>query len=858
MMRPSMDANNATNTVGWNSPHFALLAFCGGVISLCFFAQLPPLAWTGFAALILLLISLRWACWRAVAALAVGLCWANIAATANLNTALPRALEKQDVVISGQVVGIPKVTDRYQRFDFAVQQLHWQGTAYPSPGKIRLMWYHAQPQIRSGQRWRFTARLKQARGYQNPGASFNYETYLFQHRLRATGYVRAKSPPVLLAPRLRWQPWRAVAVSVDIFRQRVADFIRTTLHPSERAGLIAALVVGSRNDMQAGDWEVLLATGTIHLVAISGLHIGLVAAFMWLLGGWAWRFAGRLPLFIPAPTVGVLVGLLAGLAYALLAGMTIPTQRAVCMLAVVAVALLCQRRAVSSATLLVALASVLAVDPLAPLAAGLWLSFGAVAILLWGAARSYAARFTVTAPSLCWGIGRQLKIWSSVQIVLFIGMLPLLLTLFQQVSLLAPFANLIAIPILGMITVPLALLGLTLYALGLELAAGWAFQGSLFVLEVLWVLLEWLAALPGSVWRQASPPLWSLPLAAVGVLLLLSGKALPARSSGLLWLLPLFSTPPTALSDGEFKYSMLEVGHGLASVVQTANHVLVYDAGPRFASGLDAGAMVVAPFLQQLGVHEVDVLMVSHGDNDHLGGHRALLERFTVARMLTSKPSQLPAERSGATANPAAQKCLAGQNWVWDAVRFEVLSPATDFRNDNDASCVLKVSSEFGSLLLTGDIGKAAERWLVEAGLELSVDILQVPHHGSKTSSTENFLRHTRPSMALASVGYLNRYAHPHAIVRERYARHRIPLYRTAEEGAMTVHFSTAGIHLHGERAARQKYWLQSAKQLTQQGSKTNAQSNARQPILSRFHLHGPRAANQASHPHAPTFSARR
>ena len=805
-----------------NNPHLWLLLFSVGVTLLRFFSQLPSLLLPIVALLMLLPFAVRYLWLRPVAALAVGFCWSAVVATVMFGTTIPAAMEKKDVVISGQVIGAPLATDRYQRFDFQVEQLMWRGTVYPSPGKIRLKLYQNQPQILSGQQWRFTARLKQARGYHNPGALFDYEAYLFHHHLRATGYVRNHPPPLLLKAQSSF--------SIAAFRQRVAGFIRTSLNDSEQAGLVAALVVGIRNDMNQRTWEVLLRTGTIHLVAISGLHIGLVSGLALLLGSWCWRFAGALPLRVPAPKVGVLIGLLAGLIYALLAGMTIPTQRAVCMLAVVAAAMFFQRRPFGTETLVIALAVVLAVDPLATLSAGLWLSFGAVVILVLGVTRTRqhlsdtqaSASFNATAttdatdaPNATDAINlarkflHKLGAWSAIQIGLFVGMAPLLLALFHRVSLVAPLANLVAVPVIGMIAVPVALLGLILYFIGLEDAAVLAFQCALWIIEWLWVLLEWLSASDWSVWQQPSPPLWSLPLAAVGVCLLLSPGVFPARWSGLVWLLPLFSVTPNVPAAGEFRYTMLEVGHGLASVVQTRNHLLVYDAGPRFKGGLDAGQTVVVPFLQQLDADTIDEFIISHGDNDHIGGHRAVLKRFKVKRILTSVPASIP----------TSQPCHAGQSWVWDEVRFEMLWPSLqifegDITNENDASCVLKVSSEFGSILLTGDIGKPAERALANSGRNLAADVLQAPHHGSKTSSTEVFLSRVQPSIALASIGYLNRYGHPHEVVAKRYARRQIPVYKTADEGAITASFTATGIIIRGHRGSIRKYWQQPAVQL--------------------------------------------
>ena len=869
---------------GWgepDNPHLWLLAFCAGVIALRFCAELPALWLAVTAAAVTAACAIRWRWWRPVAAAALGFCWAVVVAAQLLATGLPAALEKQDVTVTGRVVGVPAAGDGWQRFDFQVKRLEHRGAAHASPGKIRLKLYRDTPRIRSGQRWRFTVRLKRARGFSNPGALFNYETHLFHHRLRATGYVRARPPPQpLAAPDSRGahavaaSAAAAAAAAISVFRARAADFIRDSLSDNggddgdgdnnrgdegdgdgddgdgndnrgddddgdgnndnrgddgdgndndnteknaTRAGLVTALAVGIRSDMRAADWEVLVRTGTIHLVAISGLHIGMVAGLVMFLGGRVWRFAGALPLKLPAPQAGVAAGLLAGIVYALLAGMTIPTQRAVCMLAAVAAALFFSRRAFAAETWVLALAVVLAFDPLAPLAAGFWLSFGAVAVLVLGVAR--ARRSGDAESKLAHRALHTFGAWSWIQLLLFIGMAPLLLALFHRVSLAAPLANLAAIPVIGMGAVPAALAGLALFAAGLETAAAWAFQASAWIIDALWWALEYLAAQPGSVWRRPAPQAWTVLAAAVGVLLLLAPRALPARRTGLLWFVPLLVAPGVdmgggsgrdALGRGEFKYTMLEVGHGLASVVQTRNHLLVYDAGPRFAGGFDAGESVLAPFLRQTGAARIDALVVSHGDNDHSGGHRALLAQFEARRILTSAPAAVA----------GAMRCMAGQRWEWDGVIFEILWPPAPPRaaglSGNDASCVLKVHSRFGGALLTGDIGKAAEEALVAGGANLAAEVLQAPHHGSKTSSTEAFLARVNPKFALASIGYLNRYGHPHESVRARYQRRRIPVYHTANEGGIETAFLRDGITLQAQRAADRKYWLLPATQLTQ------------------------------------------
>jgi len=846
-MRQFLDGANP------NHPQVWLPAFCVGVVALRFCAALPAVWLVVAATLAACACALRWRWWRPAAAGAVGFCWALITATQLLATALPAELEKRDVTVTGRVVGVPAAGDNWQRFDFRVARLEHAGAAHASPGKIRLKIYADEPRVSSGQRWRFTVRLKRARGFNNPGETFNYETHLFHHRVRATGYVRDAPAPKLLAPEAGGAG--AFTAAISTFRARAAGFIRESLEgdgdvgnrdggdgggdgdggksrdrdidgdgerdggdgdrdagtgaggkTNSRAGLVTALSVGIRSDMRDHDWEVLLRTGTIHLVAISGLHIGMVAGLVMWLGALAWRCAGALPLRLPAPQAGVIAGLIAGVIYALLAGMTIPTQRAVCMLAAVAAAMLLSRRAFAFETWALALAVVLAFDPLAPLAAGFWLSFGAVAVLALGVARarrSAAREAPVSRRAL-----RTIGAWWWIQLILFIGMAPLLLALFHRVSLAAPLANLAAIPIIGMGAVPAALVGLALFAAGLETAAAWAFAASAQVIDALWVALEYLAAHPWSVWQRPAPQGWTVVAAAVGVLLLLGPRAWPGRRTGLLWLAPMLLAPGVSmergagerLARGEFKYTMLEVGHGLASVVQTRSRILVYDAGPRFSGGFDAGDAVVVPFLRHLGAARIDAMVVSHGDTDHIGGQRAVLAQFNAGRILTSTPGLIA----------GSMACAAGQRWEWDAVVFEVLWPPSDAAglSGNDASCVLKVHSEFGAVLLTGDIGRPAEDALVRARADLRADLLQAPHHGSKTSSTEAFLARVNPQATLASIGYLNRYGHPHESVRARYARRRIPLFQTADEGGIEAAFLRAGISVRGQRGARRKYWL--------------------------------------------------
>ena len=513
---------------------------------------------------------------------------------------------------------------------------------------------------------------------------------------------------------------------------------------------------------------------------LAGLAYALVAAL--------WRRSPRLPLRLPAQKAAALGGLLAAFAYCLIAGFQVPAQRTLVMLAVVALALWSGRALSSGRVLSLALLVVLLLDPWAVLAAGFWLSFGAVALLFYiGAGRLHP--------------GHWLAGWARAQWAVTVGMVPALLALFQQFSLVSPFANAVAIPVVSFVVTPLALAGSLPFGDPLLWLAD-------RVMAVQMGLLEWLAASPWAVWQQHAPPGWTLLLATAGVAWLLLPRGFPARWLGLAACLPLLLVPPPRPAPGEAAVTVLDVGQGLAVHVQTATHDLLYDTGPTFSADANSGNRIVVPYLRASGVHRLDMLMVTHEDTDHSGGAEAIIEAVPVSRVLSSLPFEHPL-----SALPVAQvPCVDGDSWEWDGVRLTTLHPPAALydaptRKTNDMSCVLKLTAGGASMLLTSDIEAASETALLARhAAEVRADVLLVPHHGSRTSSTPELIAAVGARAAIFPVGYRNRFGHPKADVVARHAA-GAALYRTDADGALRVTLGGDGVSIAGERARRPRYW---------------------------------------------------
>lgn len=739
-------------------------AFLLGILLFQHLPALPDERWIWCLPVLPVLVWL-WRPLRLPACFAAGFLWTLWHAHAILALGLPAELEGTDLHITGVVASLPERDARRARFMFDIENLRSNGTDYASPGRVRLSWYGAAvPDLRIGEVWRLQVRLKRPHGMHNPGG-FDYEAWLFQQHVRATGYVRAHGENRRIGKASGW--------TIGRLRQGLAARIDTVLAGSARAGIIEALAVGDRDRIDSEQWRILTRTGTNHLIAISGLHIGLIAGLAFGVVRRAWSRLGRLPLYVPAPKAAAVGAMGAAVGYAALAGFSIPTQRALIMVAVVMATVILQRERALGRTLALSLAFVLLWDPFAVMSPGFWLSFTAVAIILYGSS------LRVNARSLWWR-------WGRMHVLVAIGLIPVMLVLFQRVPLASPLANAVAVPWVGLVVVPLVLIGAILLPLAHALGS-LALNLADLTLGVLWPLLSWLSSLDLAQWTQSVPAQWTWWPALVGVVLLLAPRGIPMRWLGGAWLLPLLLIRPAALDEGAVDFTLLDVGQGLSAVVRTRDHVLVYDAGPRFSEHFDAGSAAVVPYLREIGATRIDMLVIGHGDNDHIGGALALGRDFEIGQTISSVPERL--------AWAKAVRCRAGQSWTWDGVRFDIVHPdgIEGFRG-NDASCVLRVSSATAAILLPGDIEAPAELALARRSPKtLAADILVAPHHGSLTSSTAEFIATVRPRFVLFPVGYRNRYGFPRPAVVARYRGAGARILDSATHGAITFRLTARG-----------------------------------------------------------------
>jgi competence protein ComEC len=768
------------------------LCFLAGILSLNLCSDLPG----QFAYLFLLVAAaVSWlqrrrryaAFYRASTIVVFGFCWAQLHASHYLAHVLPETLAGKDLSIIGRIDDIPVTDADVQRFFVAIERFGDEQRTRPLPRRIKLSWYHGEP-VRAGETWRFKVRLKPPHGFLNPGG-FDYEAWLMQHGVHATGYVRNGEVNRKLST--------AAAHDSAAVRQHIAERIGTLLPESAFTGLITALAVGDRAAIEQDQWQVLINTGTNHLMAISGLHIGLAAAFAYWLC--RWLVPVRIMYWLPAQHAAMLAAVVFALIYATLAGFAIPTQRAVLMLICTVGALLLKRQSRPHNVLAFALIMVLLWDPMAVLSAGFWFSFLAVAAIF----------YTLTGP---WARSRWFK-WVGLQLIIALSLAPLSLFMFQQTSLVAPLANLLMVPYVSFLVVPLVLIGVLMLPWSTA-ASGLLFAIADGLFSIIWPVLQWLAALPYSHWLKAQPGIILTLMALLGVAIVLAPRARRWRGAGVLLLLPALAWQPRAPAAGAYELHVLDVGQGLAVVIRTHGHTLVYDTGARFSDRFDSGKAVLLPFLTNKGVDHIDLLLISHGDGDHIGGAASVLRAYQQTPVLGQGIETLVAVQ--------ADQCAAGQRWVWDEVVFSLLHPDdADYTLTNNRSCVLKVEGKGGSVLITGDIEKKVEhRLLADHRQALSADILVAPHHGSSTSSSREFIQAVSPQIVIFAAGYRNRYKFPTAEVVARYAEIGSSMVMTGHSGAVSI-----GLHpqrgvngLQGYRQSNRKYWRHAPPKLRQQG----------------------------------------
>ena len=791
----------------------AILGFVAGAAWLQTQAALPDFPWMAAGALLALgafvpsLGRLRLVC-TALAGAMIGFGWAAYLAHGALAQQLDRADEGRDVTVIGTVSDLPYRFGQGVRFNFLIERV--VGAAAQLPRRVSLGWYadaRGKPSdvgdVQPGERWQLTVRLQRPHGNANP-YGFDYEVWLLEQGLRATGYVRADKGNHRVDSFVF-----GIDNVVEHCRAVLRARIQRALPGKKYAGVLVALVVGDQRSIEQSDWTVFNRTSISHLISISGLHITMVAGLFALAMSQLWRRSfftrAQLPLMLPAQKVAALTGAGVALLYVLLAGFGVPAQRTLYMLTVVALALWTGRITSVSHVLCAALGVVVLIDPWAVLWPGFWLSFGAVAVILYASVGRIEIR-----PAKTEALQRHLRWWSALradantQYAVTLGLVPLTMLLFAQISIVSPLANAVAIPVVSLIVTPLALAGSVLPAPLADLVLRFAHE------IIFWLVacLRWFSAFPFAVWSAPTPTWPIFCWAMFGTLWMLAPRGWPMRWLGLATWIPLLAAVPAHPAAGTMQVTAFDVGQGMALLIETSGHRLLYDTGPLYSPGSDGGNRVIVPYLKARGIDALDGMIVTHSDSDHSGGALTVLQNLRVGWLLSSLWHSSAIVRAA----PRHFDCVAGQHWDWDGVHFEMLHPLADSYRDarlksNARGCTLKITAGTRSMLLAADIEAAQEAALLQrARGQLAADVLLAPHHGSGTSSTEAFLLAVHPQLAIFQVGYRNRYHHPRPDIYERYGRLGIERLRTDQAGAVTLTFG-GRVDAVSYREQHARYW---------------------------------------------------
>lgn len=705
-----------------------------------------------------------------IAGLLCGIAWTSWYASTSLQIRLPERLESQPIQIEGIISSIPIPGQYGVNFLFAVNHMNDM--------QVRLTW-NTEQKLHVGDHYLLTVRLKHIHAMRNPG-TYNYETWAFENHIMASGSVLSTKQQRFI-DHTSMYPFNRL-------RQFVHDLLLEHLPQTTTSGWILALTIGERYMASQKDWQILRATGTNHLMAIAGLHIGLIAGFTHLVSSYLWRQSIYLCYLIPSDIAAGIMSIAVAWIYSALAGFALPTQRACLMVTIFLVGSLSRISFSGWQSWSLALFFVLMINPLSSLSESFWLSFLTIALIIYG----MQGRLH---PNNWWWK------WFRVQWVIGVGLTPVALYFFQQTSLTGFLANSIAIPWLGFVVLPLCLTASILLLLN-SVAAHVVLILADKSLFILWRFLEYVSELCFSVWLQPINSMYLLAATAIACLVFLAPRGMPGRLLSAIWILPLLLHEPARPAQSDYWFTVLDAGQGMSAIIQTRNHTLIYDAGAKFSDKFDIGDNVVVPFLNASGVKNVDMLVISHADNDHAGGMQAVMRSLKVKLV-----------RSGATKKlhlSNKQACISGESWQWDGVNFEFIYPTVnELDMGNDGSCVLKVSASGGSVLLTGDIEKYAESLIITRNKGFAVNIMTAPHHGSKTSGLSSFLDRVDPQYVIISAGYRNRYRLPHQSILRDYARRGVLVLNTATSGAIQFRISSASDALipYQYRYANQYYW---------------------------------------------------
>ncbi len=724
------------------------IPFLAGAASLHALPALGPSS-TSVALAAAALLALRR--WSMLAAACAGLAWSHALATTWMATSWPCSRDREVATVEGQIAGPPLVRPGRTDFDLELIRSDAPGRA---PRRVRVSWYEADPQLSPGEHWRLELRLRCRRGLVNPGAP-DRELALLRERIDATAYVTGKSTPARLAvPPVR---------SLERLRARIAGSIASALQPGPSIAVLQGLAVGVRGAIPDRLWETFSVTGIAHLIAISGMHVTGCALFA--LAGL--RLLARIPAITRLParvaTEGIVVVGVSAL-YTFLSGASLPALRTLAMVALFAAMRLLRRSVPLDRSLTLAAVALVAADPLAIASTGFWLSFVATAALLSVATQAGSLRRLVL------GFARS-------QVAVTVLLAPVLALAFGRISLVAPFVNAIAIPLFSLVLLPAVLAGTVIAAADPSAWPGlWRALATL--LDGVWPWLESIAAWPGASWAPAVQP--TALVAAVGVALfialLLPVAGLRLAASALLAALCFGRSERVA--EGAFALTAIDVGQGLAAVVETANHVLVFDTGPAWPGSGAAAQVSLLPYLRARGIRAIDRLVVSHDDKDHAGGAERLQSSLAVRRIQTG-----PGEHA-----VGHDTCRRGDSWQWDRVAFRLLHPPAGFEgSDNDRSCAILVSGPGGRALLLADPEAAAESELLTQSL--AADVVLLPHHGSRSSSGAALIAAVSARYGIASAGFGNRWGMPDSGVVARWRGAGTTVFATAEQGAVRAIF---------------------------------------------------------------------